>query len=88
MFMLPKKVLDAFEQYCKKNNIVSKQKEAKLKELEKLFEKYKYEPGEAIGIIAAQSISEPATQMTMRSYTMASQSDRLSKVTHGLPILI
>jgi len=51
-------------------------------------QKYKYEPGEAIGIIAAQSISEPATQMTMRSYTMASQSDRLSKVTHGLPRLI
>ena len=53
-----------------------------------LIEGYKYEPGEAIGIIAAQSISEPATQMTMRSYTMASQSDRLSKVTHGLPRLI
>ena len=39
-------------------------------------------------MIAAQSISEPATQMTMRSYTLASQSDRLSKVTQGLPRLI
>jgi DNA-directed RNA polymerase subunit A" len=47
-----------------------------------------YEPGEAIGVVAAQSISEPATQMTMRSYTLASQSDRLRKVTQGLPRLI
>ncbi len=86
--MLSKKVMDAFDEYCKKNNISGKNKEEKLKQLEKIFEKYKYEPGEAIGIIAAQSISEPATQMTMRSYTMASQSDRLSKVTHGLPRLI
>jgi DNA-directed RNA polymerase subunit A" len=85
---LPKKVMDDFENYCKKNSISGSKKEEKLKKLEEIFNKYKYEPGEAIGIIAAQSISEPATQMTMRSYTMASQSDRLSKVTHGLPRLI
>lgn len=85
---LPKKIMEDFEEYCKKNNIAGKQREEKLAALIKAIEKYKYEPGEAIGVIAAQSISEPATQMTMRSYTMASQSDRLSKVTHGLPRLI
>ena len=85
---LPKTVMDDFEAYCKKNSITGKQKEAALEKLAKAYDMYKYEPGEAIGIIAAQSISEPATQMTMRSYTMASQSDRLSKVTHGLPRLI
>ncbi|MBI4174173.1 MAG: DNA-directed RNA polymerase subunit A'' [Candidatus Aenigmarchaeota archaeon] len=85
---LPKKVMQDFEEFCKKNGISGKQREEKLAALIKAFEKYKYEPGEAIGVIAAQSISEPATQMTMRSYTMASQSDRLSKVTHGLPRLI
>ncbi|MBS3050768.1 MAG: DNA-directed RNA polymerase subunit A'' [Candidatus Aenigmarchaeota archaeon] len=85
---LPNKVMRDFEEYCKKNGVTGKQKEEKLAMLVKAIEKYKYEPGEAIGIIAAQSISEPATQMTMRSYTMASQSDRLSKVTHGLPRLI
>lgn len=77
-----------FEKYCKDNNLSTKEVEAKLALLGKLVEKYMYEPGEAIGIIAAQSISEPATQMTMRSYTLASQSDRLSKVTQGLPRLI
>ena len=85
---LPEKIMNDFEEYCKKQGITGKQKEEKLAVLIKAIEKYKYEPGEAIGIIAAQSISEPATQMTMRSYTMASQSDRLSKVTHGLPRLI
>lgn len=85
---LSKKIMEDFENYCKKNGISGAKREEKLAALEKIFEKYKYEPGEAIGIIAAQSISEPATQMTMRSYTMASQSDRLSKVTHGLPRLI
>ncbi|MFH8107938.1 MAG: DNA-directed RNA polymerase subunit A'', partial [Candidatus Aenigmatarchaeota archaeon] len=37
---------------------------------------------------AAQSISEPATQMTMRSYTLASLVGRLVKVVQGLPKLI
>ncbi|MFH0832395.1 MAG: DNA-directed RNA polymerase subunit A'' [Candidatus Aenigmatarchaeota archaeon] len=86
--MLQKKIIEKFELFCEKNDIKGKEKEEKLKLLEKLIEKYVYEPGEAIGIIAAQSISEPATQMTMRSYTLASQSDRLSKVTQGLPRLI
>ena len=85
---IPKKVMDEFESYCKKHGIEGKQKEERLEKLRARIEKYKYEPGEAIGVIAAQSISEPATQMTMRSYTLASQSDRLSKVTQGLPRLI
>ena len=86
--MLSKKAMDDFEKYCKEHKLGDKQREEKLALLQKLVIKYMYEPGEAIGIIAAQSISEPATQMTMRSYTLASQSDRLSKVTHGLPRLI
>ena len=85
---LSKKIMEDFEHYCKKNNITGKAKEEKFEKLKAAAEKYLYEPGEAIGIIAAQSISEPATQMTMRSYIMASQSDRLSKVTQGLPRLI
>lgn len=88
MPIIAKKIMDNFETYCKKNGITGKARDDKLKALQATIEKYMYEPGEAIGIVAAQSISEPATQMTMRSYTLASQSDRLSKVTHGLPRLI
>lgn len=85
---LPKNIIKEFENFCRKNNISAKKKEELFKSLEKKYKHMLYEPGEAVGIIAAQSISEPATQMTMRSYILASQSDRLSKVTHGLPRLI
>lgn len=63
--ILPKKIMEAFESYCKKQGISGKQKDEKLEQLKKAFEGYKYEPGEAIGIVAAQSISEPATQMSL-----------------------
>src|SRR3989338_11467301 len=63
--MLPTNILDRFEKYCKEKGITGKDKENKLKKLEKAFQKYVYEPGEAIGIVAAQSISEPATQMSI-----------------------
>ncbi|MFH1420999.1 MAG: DNA-directed RNA polymerase subunit A'' [Candidatus Aenigmatarchaeota archaeon] len=84
--IISKKISEAFDKFCEENKI--KDKEKKLEKLKQIIRKTSYEPGEAIGVIAAQSISEPATQMTMRSYTLASQSDRLSKVTQGLPRLI
>lgn len=81
-------MIEKFEEWCKKNRIEGRQKEQAAEEFKRLVEKCSYEPGEAIGIIAAQSISEPATQMTMRSYILATQRDRLSKVTQGLPRLV
>ena len=56
---------------------------------EKLKERYQdmqYEPGESIGIIAAQSISEPATQLTMETYHQAGGAQ--VSLTAGLPRLI
>jgi DNA-directed RNA polymerase subunit A" len=44
------------------------------------------EPGEAVGIIAAQSIGEPGTQMTLRTFHYAGVKER--NVTLGLPRLI
>ncbi len=44
------------------------------------------EPGEAIGVIAAQSIGEPGTQMTLRTFHYAGV--REQNVTLGLPRLI
>lgn len=88
MTFVSKKILESFEKYCKARGIEGRKKEELLEKVKKGLVRYSYEPGEAIGVVAAQSISEPATQMTMRSYTLASQSDRLSKVTQGLPRLI
>jgi DNA-directed RNA polymerase subunit A' len=53
------------------------------------LERYKralVEPGEAIGIVAAQSIGEPGTQMTLRTFHYAGV--REQNVTLGLPRLI
>ncbi|MFB6191054.1 MAG: DNA-directed RNA polymerase subunit A'', partial [Candidatus Nanohaloarchaea archaeon] len=56
---------------------------------EKLQERYQsmqYEPGEAIGLVAAQSLSEPATQLTMETYHAAGAAQ--VSLTAGLPRLI
>jgi DNA-directed RNA polymerase subunit A' len=52
-------------------------------------EHYKHalmEPGEAVGIVAAQSIGEPGTQMTLRTFHYAGVKEQ--NVTLGLPRLI
>ena len=51
-----------------------------------LFEKSKISPGEMVGVIAAQSIGEPATQMTLNTFHFAGVSAK-SNVTRGIPRL-
>ncbi len=79
---LKEEIQKAFEEY----KLNKKQKEAVVKKTEEIYKKIKYEPGEAIGVIAAQSISEPATQMTMRTYHTAGSV--VKQVSLGLPRLI
>jgi len=50
------------------------------------YRKALVEPGEAVGIVAAQSIGEPGTQMTLRTFHYAGVKER--NVTLGLPRLI
>ncbi|MCD6331292.1 MAG: DNA-directed RNA polymerase subunit A'' [Thermoplasmata archaeon] len=76
------------------NDIVNKVKEKGLeKYLEKIVEKaieqynqHLMEPFEACGMVAAQSIGEPGTQMTMRTFHYAGVAE--INVTLGLPRLI
>ena len=51
-----------------------------------LYENAKVEPGQAVGIVTAQSIGEPGTQMTLRTFHFAGIRER--NVTLGLPRLI
>nr|WP_294804045.1 DNA-directed RNA polymerase subunit A' [uncultured Nitrososphaera sp.] len=51
-----------------------------------LVDKALAEPGEAIGVVTAQSIGEPGTQMTLRTFHFAGVKER--NVTLGLPRLI
>ena len=48
--------------------------------------KIQLDPGEAIGVISAQSVGEPGTQMTMRSFHFAGVAEL--NVTLGLPRII
>ncbi len=83
---LPKFLLDEIEEVAKEKKLTKDQKNKLIEEVKKELMSSRFEPGEAIGIIAAQSISEPATQMTMRTYHFAGSAG--IKVTYGLPRLI
>ncbi|MEM0187861.1 MAG: DNA-directed RNA polymerase subunit A'' [Saccharolobus sp.] len=86
--ILPKKIVDEI-----KNVIISKEVLITKEEIDRIFElaikDYNdgiIEPGEPIGIVAAQSIGEPGTQMTLRTFHFAGI--RELNVTLGLPRLI
>jgi DNA-directed RNA polymerase subunit A' len=51
-----------------------------------LYDDAKVEPGQAVGVVTAQSIGEPGTQMTLRTFHFAGIRER--NVTLGLPRLI
>jgi len=84
--MLPKKILDEIESVSKELKLDGKKKEKLIEEVKRVYLNSRFEPGEAIGILAAQSISEPATQLTMRTYHLAGAAG--IKVTFGLPRLV
>ncbi len=55
-------------------------------EVKRRYEYALVEPGEAVGIVAAQSLGEPSTQMTMRTFHYAGVAEL--NVTLGLPRVI
>lgn len=83
---LPKKIRDDIEKVAASKKLNKAQKEKLEIEVVKHYNDSRFEPGDVIGIIAAQSISEPATQMTMRTYHFAGTAG--IRVTYGLPRLI
>jgi DNA-directed RNA polymerase subunit A" len=84
--ILPPKIIEDMKEAFKEFKLNDSQKEKAIEKIVKLYKKSCYEPGEAIGVVAAQSISEPATQMTMRTYHIAGAAE--IKVTLGLPRLV
>src|SRR5690606_20528722 len=57
-----------------------------MKKVLDLIDRALAEPGEAVGVVTAQSIGEPGTQMTLRTFHFAGGKER--NVTLGLPRLI
>lgn len=85
---LPDKVIQGLRDTLYKLEIeVSQDEVDRIIELAiKEYESSLVEPGEAVGVVAAQSIGEPGTQMTLRTFHYAGI--RELNVTLGLPRLI
>ncbi len=83
---LPVKVVDELRSALDRKKITKKKFDQIVNELKMNYQKLMVEPGEAVGIIAAQSIGEPSTQMTMRTFHYAGVAEL--NVTLGLPRLI
>jgi len=83
---LPKNIMKTLKEDAIKAGVTKKELE---EIVERLLESYQYalvEPCEAVGVVSAQSIGEPGTQMTMRTFHYAGVAE--INVTLGLPRLI
>lgn len=87
---LPPMIIDQLEQKLKERaeevQFTPQDVEEIVKKVKKEYLKSLLEPEEAVGIVAAQSIGEPGTQMTLRTFHYAGVAEL--NVTLGLPRLI
>ena len=81
---LPKKILDQVKEYTQgmSEAKIKKVLEATLKE----YEDARVEPGESVGVVSAESIGEPGTQMTLNTFHFAGVAEM--NITMGLPRII
>jgi DNA-directed RNA polymerase subunit A" len=83
--LIPAKIIDDV-----KASLPDKISDSKVKKImELVYEEYKNslaEPGESVGLVAAESIGEPSTQMTLNTFHFAGVSEM--NVTTGLPRII
>ncbi|MHA2190905.1 MAG: DNA-directed RNA polymerase subunit A'' [Candidatus Thorarchaeota archaeon] len=83
---LPPKVQEELETKVKSLVLAKKEFEEICDNVIESYERSIVEPGEAVGTVAAQSIGEPGTQMTLRTFHYAGVAEL--SVTQGLPRLI
>ncbi|MDD5502873.1 MAG: DNA-directed RNA polymerase subunit A'', partial [Candidatus Thermoplasmatota archaeon] len=83
---LPPNIVESFAAYISNADISKKQFNEMLDKICEKYQRSRVDPYEAVGIIAAQSIGEPGTQMTMRTFHYAGVAEM--NVTLGLPRLI
>ena len=83
---LPQRVKDNLLRELKNVKLTKKQFDEIMKRTLATYEYSKIEAGEAAGVVSAQSIGEPGTQMTMRTFHYAGVAE--INVTLGLPRLI
>ncbi len=83
---LPQKVIDNLLGALKNISVTKKQLDDIVRRTTEVYDYAKIEAGEAAGVVSAQSIGEPGTQMTMRTFHYAGVAE--INVTLGLPRLI
>ncbi len=64
---LPKSTLAEIDSICAEKGFGHDEREKFIEKVKRYYDTVKVEPGEAVGIIAAQSIGEPGTQLTLRT---------------------
>ncbi|MCS7373589.1 MAG: DNA-directed RNA polymerase subunit A'' [archaeon GB-1867-097] len=84
--VLPPSIIEELKEKLPKFKLTEEELEKILFTVVKEYEKSLVEPGEPVGVVAAQSIGEPGTQMTLRTFHYAGV--REFNVTLGLPRLI
>ncbi|RLE51469.1 MAG: DNA-directed RNA polymerase subunit A'' [Candidatus Methanomethylicota archaeon] len=84
--ILPPSIISELKEKLRDIQITQEELDEILREVVKAYKKSLVEPGEAVGVVAAQSIGEPGTQMTLRTFHYAGV--REFNVTLGLPRLI
>src|SRR3989344_9288488 len=82
---LPKKLIDEINEHLPKGASQAKIRKV-FEAVQKEYESAKISPGECVGLIAAESIGEPGTQMTLNTFHFAGVAEM--NVTVGLPRLI
>ena len=82
---LPKSIIKEVEESMPKNVSVKKAREI-MERVLKEYDEMQIEPGEGIGIVTAESIGEPGTQMTLNTFHFAGVAEM--NVTTGLPRII
>ena len=83
---IPEPLLKTFKAYADEVGLSKANQKKALDKVEKKFMASKIHPGEAIGIITAESFGEPGTQMTLRTFHFAGVAE--ANITLGLPRLI
>jgi DNA-directed RNA polymerase subunit A" len=83
---LPEKTKLDLMKYLQDREVSEEQFARILSDVETEYQKTRIEAAEAVGVVAAQSIGEPGTQMTMRTFHYAGVAE--INVTLGLPRLI
>jgi DNA-directed RNA polymerase subunit A" len=80
---IPDVILEIVREQALGAKVSSGELDTIINEIDKRVEYAKVEPGEAVGVVAAQSMGEPSTQMTMRTFHYAGVAEL--NVTLGLP---